>query len=250
MGNWDAVSIQMVWFASDARRADAAKLYSAFTGSTPDTSQTSKVPVPPTMHLSAASGAVADLNTAITVQPGRIDVVLQQVDDGSDGPVLLQHTDRVIQEMAKKANIVGRELSSVTRLALVTNLFQQADNIGAANEAAASLFGLKLPDYNVTDLAFQVNSRSPLDANSGGILVNRFLKFGVASFQSVTIDVGNQAVSPRNVEAVGANLTLDINIVPSFIPLSEDVQDQVWDKLVAETLKLREIGSVEGLWYA
>jgi hypothetical protein len=250
LGNWDALTIQMVWFAGDARRANAAKLYAAFVGTEPDSFQSNKAPTPPVLHLSAASGNFNGRTIAVTVQPSRVDIVVQRTgDSNSDRPDLLENSGQIVLELVKKAKAIGEELNSVTRLALVSTLIRPTDNHAEANETMAGLVGLKLPQYDVTDLAFQINSRVPLDETSG-ILVNRYLKFGVATFQSVTVDFGNQVVSPRNVESFGASLALDVNILPSFTPLSEEMQSKVWKKLADETMKLRQVGTLDGLWDA
>lgn len=250
MSNWDAMSIQMVWFASDARRANAAKLYSTFVGTDPDSFQSSKVPTPPIPNLSAASGNVGDRTYSVTVQPSRVDLVVQRANDvGSDLPDLLSNPDQIILELASKAALIGAELSSVSRLALVTTLYRPTDSHAAANEIVAGMVGLELPRSDVTDLAFQVNARVPLDSTSG-VVVNRFLKFGVAAFHSVTFDFANQAIANRNVETFGANLVVDVNIVPHFQPLTPELQSQIWTKLADETAVVRSTGTLGSLWHA
>jgi len=239
----------MVWFAGDARRSSAADLYSAFTGQEPDSFQSNKVPSGPIPVLSGASGLIDDLAYSVAVQTSRVDLVVQgKNDEAADSPVLITSPDKLIEKMLRPQVLsIGSQLTSINRLALVTTLCQPVDSHAAANELVADLVDVKLPRFDVTDLAFQVNARVPMDGPSG-VQVNRFLKFGVMAFHTVTLELGSQVLSPQEAQKFSASLAIDVNIVPHFQPLQPSLQAEVWDKLVEETIRLRSIGKLDGLW--
>ncbi|AEH87808.1 hypothetical protein [Mesorhizobium opportunistum] len=249
MSNWDALTIQMVWFSGDARRSNAGQLFTAFTGAEPDSYQSNKAPGAPVPILSAAAGTVDGVSFNISVQTSRVDLVVQgRAEDTSDQPTLIESPEGIISGIfLPRAHLIGSQLSSINRLALVTTLCKPADTHVQANEIVAELIGMQLPRYDVTDFAFQVNARVPLDGPSG-IAVNRFLKFGVMSFHTVTLDLGGQIVSPQEAQVYNASLAIDVNIVPHFQPIQADLQSDIWEKLASETLRIRNIGKLDGLW--
>ncbi len=159
-------------------------------------------------------------------------------------------TDKVITELSRRAAVIGEGLRGVTRLALVTTLIAPAANHLEANEKVAEQIGVKLPRHDVTDLMFQLNLRKPI-VGFTDTAMNRLVKFGVAGFQSITVEIGPQAVvTPHTVQNYAASLSIDTNTVPRLTPFSSEEQKMIWSSLAAETNKLRADGSLGGLWNA
>lgn len=248
MSNWDAMSIQIVWFAADARHADAATIYNSILGVTPDSFQKNKTPTPAAPLLSSASGTLDNLAYELTVQVGRVDLHARPVTDvGVDEFETISEPEKVINDLASRAAKTGTGLRGVNRLALVTLLVSPAASHVEANQHSAALFGVELPRHDVSDLMFQINLRKPVDGVAN-LTMNRLLKFGVAAFQAVTVELGSQTVVPHSVQTFAASLTIDVNTVPRLNPLSEAEQATVWTTLAKEAIALRANGSLGGLW--
>ncbi|RWM19629.1 MAG: hypothetical protein EOR72_00040 [Mesorhizobium sp.] len=246
IGDWDVLNIQMAWFSADARRHSAADLYTKFVGEGPDAFQSNKNLAQPAPFLSSASGIYDGLSYNFIVQASRVDLQVQQEQNPEINTAPIKDPVGVIKMLTETAGIIANTLNSINRLALVTTVFHPTDNQPAANEIAAQLMGIKLKSNDVTDFAMQLNSRMPLDV--GPTQMNRFLKIGVLSFQTVVFDVAQGIAMPQNVQEYAATVAIDVNTVPVLQPLTADLQSTIWGALASETLRLRAVGDLNGLW--
>ncbi|MCA0057124.1 hypothetical protein [Mesorhizobium sp. B261B1A] len=249
IGQWDALTIQMVWFTGDARRHSAATLFSQLLGIEPDAYQSNKSISAPVPFLSSASGVVDDLSYNLNVQPSRVDLLLQREAPPDQQPATIADPEVRLGKLIAMSQSLSNLLTSVNRLALVTTLIQPAESHAAANKVAAEMIGIELPRYDVTEFSLQLNSRVPFDDGSKTQL-NRFLKFGVVSFHSVFFEVGSPVMTPQSVQQFGASLSIDVNSVPVLEPLDPATQSDMWNALASETIRLREIGNLGGLFDA
>jgi len=249
MSNWDALSIQVAWFASDARRVDISALYNELFATSPDAIQNNKVPTPAAPFLSAASGQFGDLAVQLHVQSARIDLFVQPPPptDPPDAPSSITDLEELVSNLTLYGEVVGAHLNSVNRLALVTTLFNLADSLPAANRGAAEAAGVALPGYEISDFSFQLNSRRAAPSQPQ-VQLNRLLKFGVLTFQTVLMDVALYGIAPTNRQSFASSLQIDVNTIPQLQPIPLDAQISAWSDLVAEMLALRENGTLKGLW--
>lgn len=240
------MGVQFVWFASDARRLQAQDVFSSIFGREADSFQVNRNPTVAAPHLSAASGVFDGLACQLLVQASRIDLVVQAHSEEDEGrPPLIGDTTGVVERISQQVGVVSDQLHEVNRLALVLNLIKPADSHRHANQLIAPKFDLSLRDFDVTDLSFQLNVRKKLASE---ITLNRLLKFGVASFQSLMIDATSQVISSGSVNNFGASLSVDVNTVPMFPPITPSAQHQLWQEIASEALSLRASGELKGLW--
>lgn len=155
--------------------------------------------------------------------------------------------ENVVSHLPTYGNVLAQHLSGINRLALVTTLFKPADSLIVANEMAAEIAKVSLPSYDVTDFTLQLNARAPVPSLPG-MQMNRVLKFGVLTFQTVLMEIGAAGIMPTNRQSYASSLQIDINTVAQIQPISKDDQVNIWGDLGKEMVALRAAGTFEGLW--
>lgn len=246
MSGWPAATAQFVWFIADASRLDVPSLFKELTGSAPDTIQQSRLPSPAAPHLAVAQGSHGQLSHQLALQPNRLDYIVQGVDTGEHpGPPLMPDVEAFLRE--KQGLISQLVIPTVVRCAVVLNLFELADSYEKAASRVNELLGgvIRFPD--ALDVSFQVNRRRQLA--HGASTINRLLRFSASVFQVMNITVGPQFTQamPMIGQAFAANLYIDVNTVPSERILDSHDMSTIWHELILEALRLRAVGSLEGL---
>lgn len=240
MSNWNANSIQIVWFTADARHLKAGEMFQLITGEEAETTQNNKAPTPFNPNLSVASGVIADKMCSVTVQVGRVDFTLQapnvSIEAGS-----FEDTRLELTWMADVGKRMGSQFAGLSRLALVTNLVNPRGSHAEATQEVNSILGNPVKFDDSSDLLFQVNRRSN-PFGSGGVALNRFLRFAVMGQKEISL-TDNIATA----ESFASSLMIDLNTVPTATPLSSVMQERIWDVLLTTTFKIREDGTLKAL---
>jgi hypothetical protein len=244
MSNWDAMSIQLVWFTSEARQKDAANLYEFMMGQEPDSVQTSKAPTIGNPSLAVATGLIGSLQVRTSVQFGRVEFSLSPfIDENVSIPPLITDTDDQLVRVIGRARSAALVLPTINRLAMVVQLAEPMETYAQGFSLVTSQSGNPISFEDGSDFTFQVNRRKSFDQDD--FILNRLMRFMVGAFQMVSGDGTSESVVAHDVFA--AITHVDVNSVPTTLPIDPAKQERIWEAIGEEVLRIREIAGVEAL---
>jgi hypothetical protein len=200
---WQVENLRFSFFFDTASRATWAGMWSSITGKECD-SRTDK---PASLHL-VEEGEWNGQKLIVTLQPDRVDIILQPKDTDFELPNAGKFFDAVTPFFERvQACLTDAQRLSTRRAGFGTVLLRPAEN----QESAYAFFSDYLPsvklDTNSRDFFYQINR--PLGANSSRkIVVNRISKWSVIAAHFIVL--GN--TGPNVMQALIANrLEIDIN---------------------------------------
>lgn len=239
---WSADSIQGVWFTPPTAMAlDANQLWQSIFGASPDnfSRQPGKVPFAP----STASAQIDNYSVSLSVQPGRVDIILGPSATPFSPPEPMADVraalDTIVGFMTK-----ALESHSATRVAIVTNVSQLAESAEDAAARVAKLAGdLDVP-AGVRDLMFQLNVQ--MRSTAADLVLNRLCRWNAGVQQMIDMQFlteGGEQSNPRVIEERHiVALQIDLNSVPSPTQLETEVAQQIVRELAEEGLVLLSSG--------
>jgi hypothetical protein len=197
-------------------------------------------------RFSSASGEPNGVAFEIGVQFGRIDLVVQRpASDGQVGPELFTDTPALLGDLIAKVKRLTGTVPNVNRLALVLQLGNFAGSHPKCTHLVNQSIGNAVNFEGISDLMLQVNRRFKApDATE--LEMNRLLRFSVLQIQQVFLDAARATMAGTQ-EVFMASFMVDLNTVPTTRVIEVAEQDKIWDTLAAEALRLRDVGSIEGL---
>ncbi len=236
MSMWPSQSVQCTWFVSAAENVRAHVLFEELFGTEPDTMQQSKSVGPTNPFFSHSTGKLMGMNAIVQVQPGRVDAILAP-DEGEESATI--DTDRAISLLSAKLVEVPLVHQSVSRIALVVNLFSAQADEDAAQKELFSLAGITQNIPNAKSTVFQVNS--PVDTEVG-TKINRLVRYSSVAVQKFVLNLSGNGIDaaavPASVVSFGVQLMLDFNTVPDGFMLTNELQPILFRNLVSESLRV------------
>lgn len=246
MSDWNAVSVQVVWFSAEAHGLDANDLFATMTGAPATSTNRNSSPTPTNPRFSSALGEADGVAFEIGVQFGRVDLVVQRpASEGQFGPELFKNTPELLDDVATKTKRLTGTVPNVNRLALVLQLGNFAGSHPKCTQLVNQSIGNAIDFEGISDLMLQVNRKFKAPAATE-LEMNRLLRFAVLQIQQVFMDAARAALAGTQ-EVFLASFMVDLNTVPTTRVIDVAEQDRIWDTLAAEALRLRDVGSIEGL---
>lgn len=246
MTKWYAQSIMYVWFLNSVQEIKASSLYEQITGHEPDNTQRNKMPNPANPFTGTASGVVGNSNFTLQIQPGRMDFIIAPVNSNAEqDPFAFLEIEETVETCTRRIVQQNVAVDNTIRLALVVNAATRVDSVEEGNAVIKALAGYEPGVDDLLDLIIQVNKRSE---GVSGIQFNRVLRYGVQTFQDFVLQfgpVGN--VIPISRQQNAATITIDINTVPTNVPIAIGDQTAIFSALSAEALRLSGNPSIQGL---
>ncbi|MFO1104635.1 MAG: hypothetical protein U1E34_00940 [Amaricoccus sp.] len=246
MSDWNAASVQVVWFSADAHGLDASDLFATMAGAPAISTNHNSAPTPANPRFSSASGELNGVAFEIGVQFGRIDFVVQRpASDGQIVPELFADTPALLTDTIVKVKRLTGTVPSVNRLALVLQLGNFAGSHPKCTQLVNQSIGNAVDYEGISDLMLQVNRRFKA-TDTTELEMNRLLRFSVLQIQQVFLDAARATMAGTQ-ELFMASFMVDLNTVPTTRAIDVAEQNRIWDTLAAEALRLRDVGSIEGL---
>ena len=240
----DNVQVVLFPYPGTADNEDAMQLWTRVFGDTPDGFQ--KAAASPILS-SSASGERNGFQLSLTVQVGRIQLVIQapaaaaQISPFS-GPPRMDNPEKPIRRAAELLKAFAKAIRP-SRVAIVTELGQTVDRGTQDSVLRKELEKLNLP-HGVTDLGFQLNLRRPFNAYPS-LEMNRLLAWqsGEVGFLPNAPGVSFSGPIPT-IPFVG--FKIDVNTPPNILLNQEEI-DVIADELEEEALSLLAKG-ISGLF--
>jgi len=239
--NWSGELLKVVVYPAELSQ-DAGELYELVTNSSPDIVARAKLPPP---LMSQASGDSDGLGIAVIVQPGRLELVLTNLDPEptQPSPIPLMSAE-LLNEATSRARAYAKRLHSlgkVHRAAGHAQLVQDADSAENATKLVNDIVGNAFPE-SARDVLFQLNVRREF---KGGGTMNRIVKVGQTSLISVQVnlDVAAQRMpTTRGGQRHLAYMHLDLNSKHEDVAFeaerANEMSEDIWD----EIQRIRERG--------
>ena len=179
MSDWNAVSVQLVWFSAEAHGLDASDLFATMAEAAATSTNRNSSPSAANPRFSSASGEVEGVAFEIGVQFGRVDLVVQRpVAEGKFGPELFANTPELLDDVTTKAKRLTGTVPSINRLALVLQLVNLAGSHPKCTQLVNQSIGNAVDLDGISDLMLQVNRKFKAP-EATELDMNRLLRFAV-----------------------------------------------------------------------
>lgn len=230
MSDWNAASLQMVWFSAEAHGLDASDLFAKMAGVPATSTNRNSAPSAANPRFSSASGELDGVAFEIGVQFGRVDLVVQRpVSEGQIGPDLFTDTPGLLDDVSAKAKRLTGVVPNINRLALVLQLGNFAGSHPKCTQLVNQSIGTAIDFDGISDLMLQVNRKFKAP-EATALEMNRLLRFAVLQIQQVFMDAARATMASTQ-EVFMASFMVDLNTAPTTRVIDVAEQDKIWDTL-------------------
>jgi len=233
----EADAVRIVLFEAPSIPANVLDLWQRVMGAPPQGFQQ-----PPQPGAAIATGNIANLQGALILQPGRLELNLTSPGSAGGGP------PTGIADVAaavSRAASLGRKLLGArraNRIGLVIELSESAiDAAGAVARFLRELPFLQVPP-DASDLLFQINRQ--VTSSVPGVNINRLCRWGTAVKQTVQMQLPTDAPTQSLVLSSTHVLTIafDVNTTPHQNPYTGKQSNTLLAELVQQSSQLMSKG--------
>lgn len=148
---------------------------------------------------------------AVTVQPQRVDIVLQPPVPPSGDAATFSDVDEAYRTGSLIASRISTKLDNVHRIGLVINYVKRTQTIEEANTVVLDDIGINRGTLkHGSDISFGTNKRMYID----DIEVNRIMRWQVEQFINIGIVLGSVGMPMQQSTPIYASsMSLDLNTV-------------------------------------
>lgn len=247
MKHFEAVHLQISWFAGGVEERGAGDIFRTIIGVDPETERKNHGTNPAVDFVTMSSGINDDAFYEVSVHPGRLNIHIRRTETPSPfgNEFTLADTEGHLTKMVDVLGNHAPQLPHPSRLSVVAVLQEKLASRDDGMRFLTENIGVSVPCEQPRDIAFQVNCRKKSSVVAE-LEFNRFVRFELGSAQEISLDADNGRQALIN-EFPISTLLLDFNSVPNGQLLDGGKAYEHLKELRDELLRVRSNPKVASL---